>query len=127
MSMDAGGVLQKIECDFSICKVENIKQIDLSREFVFMSKTPDEISVVCETDYIPPNAIAFESGWKALKVSGELDFSLIGIIAKIADILAKTEISIFVISTFNTDYILIKAENLDRSIHALECNGYSVK
>ena len=118
--------LQKIEYDFSVCKIDNITQVDFSREFVFLQKTPEEISLVCESACAPPDAIAIEAGWKALKVSGVLDFGMIGVLAKISNILAEVEISIFVVSTYNTDYILLKAENFDRGINALIRNGYVV-
>ena len=119
--------LQKIACDFSVCKIDSIEQVDFTREFVFLSKTSDEISLVCETDYVPPDATVSEPGWKALKISGVLDFSMIGVIAKISNILAEVEISIFVISTYNTDYILLKAENFDKAIEILGRNGYVIK
>ena len=118
--------LQRIECDFTICKIKNIEQADFTREFVFLQKTPDEISLVCETAYVPPNAITAEAGWKALKISGVLDFGLIGVIAEIANILAEAEISIFVVSTYNTDYILIKAEAFGRGTRELIRNGYVI-
>jgi len=119
--------LQKLECDFTICKVENIEQVDFSQEYLFLQKTPDEISIVCESTHVPANVIAAEAGWKALRISGVLDFSLIGIVAKIAGILAESKISIFVISTYDTDYILMKAENYDRGIWELIRSGYVIK
>ena len=119
--------LKKIDRDFTICKMETIENVDISQEFVFIQKTPDELSIVCESEYVPDNAIATEAGWKALKVSGTLDFGLIGIIAKIAGILADADISIFVISTYDTDIILMKANNYDRGIKKLICNGYVIK
>ena len=119
--------LQRIGYDFSICKIDHIEQVDFTREFVFLSKTSDEISLVCETDYAPPGVIVSEHGWKALKISGILDFGMIGVIAKISNILAEAEISIFVVSTYNTDYVLLKAENFDRGLQVLVSNGYVVK
>ena len=119
--------LQKINCDFSVCKIERVDQADFSREYVFLSKTADEISLVCESAYAPPDAVAIESGWKALRVSGVLDFGLIGIIARIAHILAEIEISIFVVSTYDTDYVLIKEECFDTGIQELNRKGYIVK
>jgi len=119
--------LQKIDCDFTICKINHIQHVDFMREFVFLSKTPDEISLVCETKYTPSDVIVSESGWKALKVSGVLDFGMIGVIANISKILAEIAISIFVVSTYNTDYILLKAENFDKGIQALIRKGYVIK
>ena len=119
--------LQKIECDFSVCKIRSIEQADFTREYVFLQKTSDEISLVCESTCVPPNAITVEAGWKALRISGLLDFGLVGVIAKIANILADVEISIFVISTFNTDYILLKAENFFKGTQELVRHGYVIQ
>lgn len=118
--------LQKIDCDFTTCKVKSAAQIDFSREFVFLSKTDDEISLVCDSRYLPDNAIAPEAGWKALRVSGVLDFGMIGVISKIATILAEAKIGIFVVSTYNTDYIFVKSADLDNAAGALTRNGYIV-
>ena len=118
--------LQKIEYDFTVCKIDNIEQVDFSKEFVFLSKTDDEISLVCESSSVPPVTIACEKGFRALKISGILDFGLIGVIANISGILAKENISIFVVSTYNTDYCLVKAEKFDKCIQTLRLNGYTV-
>jgi len=118
--------LQRLELDFTVCKIDSIEQVDFSRGFVFLSKTDDEISLVSESAYIPPGTIAFEAGWKALKISGILDFEMIGVIAKISKILAEAAIGIFVVSTFNTDYIFLKAEYFERGLQALIYNGYVI-
>jgi hypothetical protein len=113
--------------DFTVCKIADISSVDFSEEFVFLSKTDDELSLVCKSDSVPPNAIAVENGWKVLKIAGVLDFGLVGVIAKIADLLAKESISIFVVSTYNTDYVLVKAESFERASEILRNNGYAVK
>ena len=118
--------LQKLRHDFTVCKIESLEQVNFTREFVFLSKTDDEISLVCESDYVPPNAIASEAGWKALKISGILDFGMVGVIAKISNILAEAGISVFVVSTYNTDYILVKAESFEKSVQILARNDYIV-
>ena len=118
--------LEIIPRDFSVCKVESIGDADLSRGVVFLSVTPDEVSLVCETPYVPQNAFKVESGWKAFRVSGELDFGLIGILAKISGVLADAGISIFAVSTFNTDYVLVKAESFKRGLQVLGDNGFKV-
>lgn len=119
--------LQKIECDFTICKIDKVESIDFMREFVFISKTDDEISLVCESAYVPNNATASESGWKALKISGILDFGMIGIISNIANALTEAGISIFVVSTYNTDYVFVKIENFKKAIQVLMHNGHVIK
>ena len=119
--------LQRIEYDFTVCKIDNIGQANFAGEFVFLSKTDDEISLVCQSEYVPVGATASEAGWRALKISGVLPFGMVGVIAKIANILAQDGISIFVVSTYNTDYILVKATSLEKCVQALERNGYVVK
>ena len=119
--------LEKIECDFTVCQIKSIKNVDFTREYVFLSKTTDEISLVCESDFIPSDVVACEHGWKALRISGTLEFGMLGVIAKISDILAEADISIFVVSTYNTDYILIKTDNYEKGILALRRNGYVVE
>ena len=119
--------LQRLHPDFTVCKVDNLAQIDFTSEFVFLSKTDDEISLVCQSAHVPPNTTALEAGWKALKISGTLEFGMVGVIAKIATVLAKAGISIFVISTYNTDYILVKSEHLERSIQTLTRSGYGIR
>lgn len=111
---------------FSVCKVTDFSQVDLTREFVFVAKTDDENSVVCPTEIVPENTVERDDGWRAFRIVGELDFSLIGILSKIADILAKNNIGLFAISTYNTDYILTKEKNFDRAIELMTENGYRV-
>jgi len=118
--------LKKIGKDFSVCKTQNLNDVDFSKEFIFLSKTDEEISLVCESYIVPKNTIAVEDGWKALRITGILDFGMVGVIAKIADILSQASISIFVISTYNTDYIFLKAFNYEKSIALLEKNGYTI-
>ena len=118
--------IQKIDRDFTVCKIDDIAQVDFARDFTFLLKTPEEISLVCESVNVPADVIQSEAGWKALKIAGVLEFGQIGIIAKIANILAEAEISIFVVSTFDTDYILLKTENYDRGIQELVSNGYDI-
>lgn len=79
------------------------------------------------TNSVPENAIECDNGWKAFRMQGILDFSLIGILSRISTLLAENEIGIFAVSTYNTDYILTKEENFDKSIKILECNGYVIK
>lgn len=112
--------------DFSVCKVEDFSQINLEEEFCFIGKTEEERSIVCETNNVPLNTTQREDGWKAFRIQGTLEFSLIGILAKIATILAEEKIGIFAISTYNTDYILTKTENFQRAVETLEKKGYRI-
>ena len=119
--------LNILNADLTVCKITDISEVDFSRELVFLSKTADEISLVCESDHVPVSATDTEDGWKALKVEGMLDFDMIGVIARISNLLARAEISIFVISTYNTDYILTKADQFEDAIQVLQRDGIAVE
>ena len=112
--------------EFSVCKVADYGQIDLSQPFVFTGSTDDEKSLVCPVRLVPENTLAREDGWRALRIEGTLDFSLIGILAGISQCLADNGIGIFAVSTFNTDYIMTKTENFARAIQALKAAGYEI-
>ncbi len=112
--------------DFSICKVKDYSQIDLGQPFVFTGSTDEEMSLVCPTAIVPQNTVERDDGWKALRIIGILDFSLIGILARISSVLAENRIGIFAVSTFNTDYIFVKKNDFDKSIKALEDAGFSI-
>ena len=118
--------LQKLNTELTVCKVTSVDDVDLSGEFVFVGKTDEEISIVCETRNVPTRAVEREDGWRCFRIQGVLDFSLVGVLAKIADVLASEGIGIFVVSTFNTDYILMKEESFERALDALMAAGYSV-
>ena len=107
--------IKAIDGDFSVCKVEDYSKVNLDAEFCFTGKTDEEKSLVCLTEDVPDNTIEREDGWKAFRIEGILDFSLIGILSKISALLAENEIGIFAISTYNTDYILVKEENYTKA------------
>lgn len=119
-------VLNKLERLLTVCKVKNIHDIDLSKEFYFIGKTDEEISLVCETNDVPENTIEREDGWRGFRIQGILDFSLIGILSKLSGILADNKIGIFAVSTFNTDYILVKDADFEKSLAVLLNAGYTV-
>ena len=118
--------LQRLPYELTVCKVKSVNDIDLSGEFFFVGKTAEEISLVCPTAAAPVNTVAREDGWKGFKICGVLDFSLVGILADISNVLSKCGISIFALSTYNTDYILVKEENFDKAAAALIRHGYGV-
>ena len=118
--------IKKIAFDFSVCKVEDYSQIKLDSQYCFIGKTNEEKSLVCITEDVPENVAERDDGWKAFHIQGILDFSLIGILARISGILANHKIGIFAISTFNTDYILTKKENYEKALVALKDAGYEI-
>ena len=109
---------------FSVCKVEDYSRIDMTSPYCFIGNTPDERSLVCRTCDVPEGTICRDDGWSALMIDGVLDFSLIGILSGIAAALASAGIGIFAISTFNTDYILVK--DREGAIAALTAAGYDL-
>lgn len=117
--------LKKLEINFSICKLKDISKVNFQDEYCFLGKTDEEISLVCDTYSVPENYVECENGWRGFRIEGTLDFSLIGIISKISKILADKQIGIFVVSTYNTDYILVKEENWDYTVKTLTKEGYT--
>lgn len=118
--------LKILKQDFSIGKLHDVSQADLQNEFCFFAKTDQENSLVCPREFMPDDMIEREDGWRAFRIQGILDFSLIGILAEISSMLADHKIGIFVISTYNTDYILTKAENFERAVRVLADHGYEI-
>ena len=120
--------LKRIDHKLSVCKVADILNIDLTADFYFIGKTDEELSLVCKTEDVPLNTTETErdDGWKGFRIQGVLDFSLIGILSKLSGILADNRIGIFAVSTYNTDYILVKEENFERALEVLASRGYTV-
>lgn len=118
--------IKKIEYDFTICKVTNFSMVNFENEYCFIGKTDEENSLVCITEHVPDNIIERDDGWKAFRIQGTLDFSLIGILSKISSLLAENNIGIFAVSTFNTDYILVKSENFTKALEVLSKNDYHI-
>jgi hypothetical protein len=94
-------------------------------ELLAFIHTRDELSVVCAERFVPPEVKA-ERGWRALQVQGPLDFALVGVIASITKHLARAGVSVFALSTFDTDYILVKEESLEKATQALLQAGFLV-
>ncbi|WP_069155186.1 ACT domain-containing protein [Eisenbergiella tayi] len=119
--------IKVIDQDFSICKPENLSQIKFEDDYIFIGKTDEELSLVCSTESVPDNTLSRDDGWKAFRIQGVLDFSLIGILSRITTLLADNKIGVFAISTYNTDYILTKKENFEDALQVLSDNGYIIK
>ena len=118
--------LQILPQPLTVCKVDGLEGFSMSGLY-FIGSTDAELSLVCETDRAPADTLAREDGWRAFRVVGPLDFSLTGILSRIATVLADEKIGIFAVSTYDTDYILVKRENLDRAAGALKRAGYGIE
>ena len=118
--------IEPLSVALSVCKVTNYNDVDLSRPFTFTAATDQELSLVCETGHTPGNTTNREDGWRAFRIVGMLDFSLIGILSRITKVLASNQIGVFAISTFNMDYILTKEENFEKALAVLKSAGYQI-
>ena len=111
--------LKSLPFELSVCKLADLKDADKAKKFFFLSRTQDEISLVCPSADAPGSALEREDGWRAFYVEGTLDFSLVGILSRLSAILAGANIGIFAVSTYDTDYILVKKENYEKAKRAL--------
>lgn len=92
-------------------------------DFSVVARTAEEVSIVCAAAAVPPGVRA-EGDWRALRVAGQLDFALIGVLAALTASLAEAAVPVFVISTFDTDYLLVREVHLHRAINALAAAGH---
>ncbi|BBN81374.1 amino acid-binding protein [Pseudoalteromonas sp. A25] len=111
--------IHSLDCD------ANIPREVMSSDIYFIAKTEDELSIVCPST-IKLDSFAAEGDWRVLEVIGPLGFSLTGIMANISGVLAKAKVSIFSVSTYDTDYILVKQQQIETAIKALKKDGYMV-
>ncbi len=112
-----------LDVEFSVCKVRDYSEIDIDQPYVFTGRTDQEKSLVCPKELVPDNTRVREDGWRAFRICGELDFSLVGILAGISQVLADHKIGIFAISTYNTDYVLTKEGDIEKAVRVLEEAG----
>lgn len=114
--------LQLLDLNLAIAKLsefDNLDEIIAKAKFASFTKTEDEFSLVIDIKNLPNHQFVNE-GWRAFKIIGPLDFSLVGIIQQVIRPLSKNGISIFTISTFETDYILVKKEQVERAVDVLK-------
>ena len=118
--------IRVIPGEFSVCQVEELGRDALAEPFCFVGKTDEELSLVCPIDAVPEQTLSRDDGWRMFGIVGTLDFSLIGVLANISRALADAGVGLFAVSTYNTDYILVKKENLLRAREALRAAGYEI-
>ena len=118
--------IRTFETPLSVCKVADIGMVDLSHELTFVGVTDAEVSVACPTSCVPMQTVAREDGWRGMRIEGQLDFSLVGILARISDVLAQTGVALFAVSTYDTDYVLVKEADFAVACDALATAGYEL-
>lgn len=118
--------IEVLEPEFTVCRVTDYSEVDLEGEFVFTGSTDGERSLVCPTTAVPSNTVSREDGWRAFRIVGQLDFSLVGVLASITSTLAAEGIPVFAVSTFDTDYILVRSRDLSDAEDTLRSSGFEV-
>ncbi len=124
----SGLTLTIIPGRFAVCRLDAQEAVPawaLEGAISSVTRTPEELSVVCREAAVP-EGVPSETGWACLKVAGPLDFSLTGVMAALAGPLADAAISLFAVSTYDTDYLLVKAATLDDAVAALTRSGHTV-
>lgn len=117
-----------VDGTFAVCRLSSdalIPSWATAGPFFSITRTPDELSVVCGESAVP-EGVACERGWRGLRVAGALPFTAVGVLASLTAPLAGAGISVFPVSTFDTDYLLVKEAGLERAIAALRQAGHSI-
>ena len=118
--------IKVLDGSFSVCKAVDLSEIDPSERFNFISTTDKENSLICLTENVPKNVTDRIDNWRALRIQGILDFSLIGILSELLGLLAQARISVAAVSTYNTDYIFVKNCDLQKAIDTLKNANYEI-
>jgi hypothetical protein len=113
---------------FAVCRlpVDSPVPAWVTGEFVSITRTTDELSIVCRADAVPEGSRC-ERGWRCLRVDGTLDLSLVGVLASLAVPLAEAGVTMFAVSTFDTDYLLVKDAQLARATDVWRTAGHRVR
>jgi adenylylsulfate kinase len=114
---------------YSVCRLEPEAAVPpwaTGSPFLAITRTDEELSIVCRQDAIP-DGVRCDGGWRCLRVAGTLDFALVGVLSSLLQPLASAGISLFAVSTFDTDYLLLKDANLARAVEVLRQRGYEVQ
>ncbi len=113
---------------FAVCKLPPTAPIPAwatAGPLFNITRTPDELSVVCDDSVVPPG-VTCEKGWRAVRVSGSMPFTLVGVLAALTVPVAQAGVGVFAFSTFDTDYLLVKADNWETALAALRAAGHTV-
>jgi hypothetical protein len=118
-----------VDGNFAVCRLEPGAPIPpwaTAGDLFSITGTADELSVVCRQDAVP-DGINCERGWRCLRVAGSIPFSVVGVLASLTAPLAEAGISVFAISTFDTDYLLVRAQDLERVVDILRRRGHTIQ
>jgi hypothetical protein len=114
--------------NFAVCRLDSESPAPgwAQGEFVSMTRTTEELTIVCIQDDVPMD-IKYEPAWRCMRLDGRFDLTGVGVIATLSKPLAEAKVSIFVVGTFDTDYLLVKESRLNDAVAALEQAGHSVR
>jgi hypothetical protein len=121
--------LSLLTIDLAVCRLPADAPLPPEMDrlpFFACTRTPDELSIIVPEDRVPPDWQC-EPGWRALKVAGPLDFSLVGVLHSLTAPLARAGISLFALSTYDTDYILVRRHDLSRALAVLSAAGHVIQ
>ena len=119
-------VLELSDTLFSVCKLSSFDGVDFTKPFTFTGVSEKEYSLVCQSLNKPNNVIDAEDGWRLFRLQGSFEFYIVGIIAELTSLLQQAKIPVFVISTFDTDYILLKKEYVDSATEVFKSAGHKI-
>jgi hypothetical protein len=117
-----------LEGSFAVCRLAADAPVPAwatTGAFSSITRTPDELSIVCAEEAVP-EGVQCERGWRCLRVAGAIAFSVVGVLAALAGPLAEAGVSLFAVSTFDTDYLLVKEQDLSAAQAALRRSGHIV-
>ncbi|MFI3251604.1 MAG: ACT domain-containing protein [bacterium] len=115
-----------LEPEFVICKIESFEEVSIHDEFCFITKTDEEISLICTTRYTPQRTIAIQKNYRGIRLKGPLEFNTVGTIAKLISLLSLNDISVLSVSTYNSEYIFLKNSRLGKAVDILIANNYEL-
>ena len=113
--------------DLTVCQVLSPAEINLYADFFFIARTDEEISLVCITSDVPNHTTRRDDGWRGFRVDGELDFAPVSVLSNLTALLFDRAIDVFAVSTYNTDYILVKADQFEPAKEVMEQERYVVQ
>lgn len=118
-------ILEILKEDYAVCKLNNISAL-LPCGIFFLARSDNEISLVCESQFVPNDVLFCEKSWRGLRIKGSLPFETIGVIAHLTKILKEANVSVFAISTYDTDYFFVKHNDFDKAKEAFIDEGYEI-
>lgn len=117
-------VFKVLDGIFSVCKLQSGADVHWEDKYVFVVKSEEEYSLICNSVSVPNKVLTRNDGWRGFRIEGMLDFAMVGVLAEISKIIASAGVEILAVASYNTDYFFVKKENLDKTQNVLLRKGY---